>query len=174
MTRYSPALLPRMCCSSTTRRDCIRPCRIWFKYRDSKFYDCTTHAFACTLSSIPTALVDTAVYSMIVYFMNGFYYSAGTCLCLCMGACVLVMWCKIALRCRVSMWGGPQSPCRQWFLALPTLQAQIHKVHSFATHAVAHLQSARKGNVLTVNGQQEQTICLLAVHARALRHGTLN
>lgn len=52
-------------------------CSVWFKYRDSKFYNCVTHAFACTLTSIPMALIDTAVYSMIVYFMNGFYYSAG-------------------------------------------------------------------------------------------------
>ncbi|MEW5311977.1 MAG: hypothetical protein WDW38_003643 [Sanguina aurantia] len=50
---------------------------VWYKFRDNNFYPAYAHAIGGTLAVIPMAMVDCALFSLVTYFMIGFYMSAG-------------------------------------------------------------------------------------------------
>ncbi|GIL82508.1 hypothetical protein Vretifemale_11338 [Volvox reticuliferus] len=50
---------------------------VWFKHRAACFYPPWCHALGANLAQVPASMVDSMVYSIIVYFMVGFHTSAG-------------------------------------------------------------------------------------------------
>lgn len=48
-----------------------RPHSVWFKHRAAKFYPPWCHALGANLAAVPVTLLDSFLYSVILYFMVG-------------------------------------------------------------------------------------------------------
>lgn len=57
--------------------DCGNGCSVFFKHRDNHFFPPWAYAVAAAITQLPLAFVETTILTIIVYFMAGFYYSAG-------------------------------------------------------------------------------------------------
>lgn len=53
--------------------DLSRTHSVWYKFRDASFYPAWTHAIASVVAQIPAQMLDVALWSIITYFMIGFY-----------------------------------------------------------------------------------------------------